>query len=86
MDHLPPQTSDLGTYPQLVTSGGDHWSPVQICSFGDLPPSREQHLGVATETRNMYGFYAGGVHPTETLSCTLIISKDKVLSTQLRVQ
>ena len=24
----------------LVTSGGDHWKPVQICSFGELPPHK----------------------------------------------
>ena len=71
-----PHTSDLGPTPQLVTSDGDHWSPVQICSLGDLPSSREQHLVVGTETRSMYGFYAVGVRPTETLSCSLIISKD----------
>ena len=38
--------------PLLVTSGGDHWRPVQTCSFQGLPiplPS-EQHLMVATET------------------------------------
>ena len=26
-----------GDLPQLVTSGGDHWGPLQTCSFGDLP-------------------------------------------------
>ena len=37
-----PQTSHLGTSPHsyypplLVTSGGDHWRPVQICSSRDL--------------------------------------------------
>ena len=25
--------------PLLVTSGGDHWRPVQTCSFGDPPVS-----------------------------------------------
>ena len=25
-------------YPLLVTSGGDHWRPVQMCSFVDPPP------------------------------------------------
>ena len=75
MSHGRVPPSDLGPTPKLVTSGGDHLSPVQICSFGDLPPFREQHLVVGTETRSMYGFYAGGVYPTGTLSCTLIISK-----------
>ena len=26
-----------GPHPQLVTSGGDHWRPVQTCSSQDLP-------------------------------------------------
>ena len=39
----PPQISD----PKQVTSGGDHWTPVQTSSFMDPP---ESHLLVATET------------------------------------
>ena len=35
-----------GHSPLLMTSGGDHWRPVQTCSFGDPP---KQHLVVATE-------------------------------------
>ena len=46
-----PWTSDMGIYPLLATSGGDHWIPVQTCLFGDLtPPPPQQHLVVATET------------------------------------
>ena len=33
-----------------MTSGGDHWIPVQTYSFGDLPPPSEWHLIMATET------------------------------------
>ena len=33
--------------PLLVTSGGDHWIPVQTCSFGD---PRQWHLMVANVT------------------------------------
>ena len=37
--NLPPNppSPNLGTYLPLVTSGDDHWRPVQTCSFGDLP-------------------------------------------------
>ena len=34
-----PQTSDLGTYPPMLTSGGDHWRPDQTCSLEDLHPT-----------------------------------------------
>ena len=45
----PPPTSDLGPpqpCPLQVTAGDDHWRPVQICSFGDLPPTSpmKRHL------------------------------------------
>ena len=37
-----PWTYDLGTlppslYPLLLTSGGDHWRPVETCSLDDVP-------------------------------------------------
>ena len=35
--------------PLLVTSGGNYWSHVQTCSFGNSLP-QEQHLVVVTET------------------------------------
>ena len=35
---VPSWASNLRTYPLLVASGGDHWRPVQTCSFGDLAP------------------------------------------------
>ena len=34
--HLLPTTPPT-IYPLLGTSSGDHWRPVQTCSFGDLP-------------------------------------------------
>ena len=44
--------------PLLVTSGGEHWRPVQNCS----PPSQQyQHLVMVNE--------AEGTHPTRILSC-----------------
>ena len=39
---------DTLDHPPPVTSGGDHWRPVQTCSFED--PPLERHLVVATET------------------------------------
>ena len=41
-----PWASDQGP-PMVVTSCGDHWSPIQTYSFVDPP---EQHLVVFTET------------------------------------
>ena len=32
------------TYRLLVTSGGNHWRPVQTCSFENLLPPPQQHL------------------------------------------
>ena len=40
-------------FPLPVTSGVDHWKPVQTCSFGDPP---ERHLVINTET---YSFQVG---------------------------
>ena len=37
-----PRTSDLGP-PLLMTSGGNHWRPVQTFKFGDLPPPPSQN-------------------------------------------
>ena len=34
--------------PTVVTSGGNHWRPLQTCSFGAPPP--ERHLLVVTES------------------------------------
>ena len=31
--------------PLLVTSGGDHWRPVQTCSFGTPPPKGATSAG-----------------------------------------
>ena len=39
-----PPTSDLRPNPLLVTSGGDHWGPVQTCPFGDI----HSHPGVTS--------------------------------------
>ena len=39
---------NLGTAQAYMTSGGDHWRPVQTCSFEDLP--LERYLVVASET------------------------------------
>ena len=49
--HLCPLcTSDLGTYPPLLTSGGHHWRTVWTCSLERVPPPTYWHLVVATET------------------------------------
>ena len=50
---LPSPISDLGTfsldirpgtYPLLVTPGGDHWRSVQTCLFGDLIPLNRNNI------------------------------------------
>ena len=40
-------TPQLQTWepPLLVTSGGEHWRPLQICSFGDLTPTTRATSG-----------------------------------------
>ena len=48
-----------------MTSGGDHWRPVQTCSFGDTP---ERHLVVAIETEALTVSKAGGTNLTGMLS------------------
>ena len=35
----PPWTSDLGPTLLLLTSGGQHWRPVQTCSLEDPTPA-----------------------------------------------
>ena len=63
-------TSDLGTYPLLVTSGGDHLRLVQTCLFQNI-----QHPGATSGGGNwnwkMYNFQTGGKHPMRMLSCLL---------------
>ena len=50
-----------GDPPLLVTSGGDNWTHVQICSFGDIWwwPLKLKHIR----------FPSGRSHPTGMLSC-----------------
>ena len=62
----PPQTSDLGTYPLLLISGGHHCRPVQTCSLEDLPPPVLKSSG---GHQNTYGCQVGVTHPTGMLSC-----------------
>ena len=46
-EHQTCPPKDIRPGPPLLTSGGHHWRPLQICSFGD--PSPELHLVVTTE-------------------------------------
>ena len=53
---------------------GDHWRPVQTCSFGDLPPPPPSATSCNGNWKwSTYGFQAGGTHPTGMLSCFSII-------------
>ena len=52
-----PQTSDMGPLiPMLVTSGGNHWRPVQTCSCEDAPPA----VTSGGCSWSMYSFQVGG--------------------------
>ena len=52
--------------PQLLTSAGHHWRPVQSCSLEDLPPLI---LTSSCCHRNTYRWQAGCTHTTGMLSC-----------------
>ena len=62
-----PRTSDMGVTP-LLTSGGQHWKPVQTCSLEDSPPMSDiwwwpwKHVW----------FASGGTHPTGIFSYSLL--------------
>ena len=51
---IKPDEPTLPPQPLLLTSGGDHWKPVQTCSLEDLPPPPPPHphqfLVVTTKT------------------------------------
>ena len=51
----------LPTPPLLLTSGGQHWIPVQTCSLEDRSPRMT--------SGNMYSLQAGNMYPTGMLSC-----------------
>ena len=65
--HHPCRHRALGT-PQLATSGGYHWRPVQTCSFG-LTVQIPHMVLTSGGHQSMYGWQVGGMHPTGRLSC-----------------
>ena len=77
-----PWTSDLRTYPLssnghqtwgpthlLVTSGGDHWRPVQTYLFGDPIPLPHDSWWWQLKFKHIR-FQVSGMDPTGKLSCT----------------
>ena len=66
----PPTPSPAPRHELLVTSGCDHWGPVQIYSLGYPTPATS---GGGHWNWSMYGFQTGGTYPTGTLFCTFTV-------------
>ena len=64
-----PKTWDLrySSPPQLLTTGGHHWRPVQTCSLENIPPPVLIDLPSSGHW-NTYDWQAGSTHSTGMLS------------------
>ena len=79
VEYLPlpaPWTWELGTYPTpplLLTSGWNHWRPVQfkLVHLRTYPPPVLTPCG---GQRNPYSWKVGSTHPTGMLSCLMMMS------------
>ena len=58
---------------QLLTSGGHHCRPVQICSLEDSPPL---HAVLTSGGQSTYRWQASSMNPTAMLSLFLIFLGD----------
>ena len=52
-----PWIPDMDLPPQLLTSGGHHWRPVQTCSLEDSPPQLVLTFGGGNRSGRYYASY-----------------------------